>query len=218
MSARLGFSDPDLTTPEHDDMVLWIKRKLQKDWNKWAEMHAENQKSEIDIHAYYFAWTDFTPHPGSLDDKWVRESMLDLIRSIDENPVATFTGFKVVLEKPIMNKNFIVGYADLSIAAQSYKLEVIAKYTTAGVKLPELKLIRSYNCPETFNLNIEVKPKIGSLGEVLRQIRTYQEYSGKWAIASPDRRFEKEIEEQGIMFLPIPPNYNQPTKEEFPSF
>ena len=31
MSQRLGFHDPDLTSPEHDAMVFWVKNYLKKD-------------------------------------------------------------------------------------------------------------------------------------------------------------------------------------------
>jgi hypothetical protein len=51
----------------------------------------------------------------------------------------------------------------------------------------------------------EVKPKIESLGEVIRQLRRYQKYaSGVWVVVSPDTRYANILREQGIEFLQAP--------------
>lgn len=51
----------------------------------------------------------------------------------------------------------------------------------------------------------EVKPKIDSLGEVIRQLRRYQKYaSGVWVVVSPDTRYANILREQGIEFLQAP--------------
>jgi hypothetical protein len=51
----------------------------------------------------------------------------------------------------------------------------------------------------------EVKPKIDSLGEVIRQLRRYQTYaSGVWVVVSPDTRYATILREQGIEFLQAP--------------
>jgi hypothetical protein len=53
----------------------------------------------------------------------------------------------------------------------------------------------------------EVKPKIPSLGELLRQLRTYQTHQGAddWVVVSPDVRWKGAIESQGFTFWECPP-------------
>lgn len=52
-------------------------------------------------------------------------------------------------------------------------------------------------------INIEVKPKIKSFGETLRQINTYRDFDPHafYIIYSPDSRFKEAFELQGISFV-----------------
>ena len=51
-------------------------------------------------------------------------------------------------------------------------------------------------------INIEVKPKIKSFGETLRQINTYRAcVKGTFVIYSPDTRFKAAFESQGVKFI-----------------
>lgn len=53
------------------------------------------------------------------------------------------------------------------------------------------------------SINVEVKPKIDSFGETLRQINTYKTYlpDDIFVIYSPDTRFKEAFETQGIKFI-----------------
>jgi len=47
----------------------------------------------------------------------------------------------------------------------------------------------------------EVKATLSSAGELIRQIRMYQEYvQGEWVVVSPDNRHRGLLESQGILF------------------
>lgn len=61
-------------------------------------------------------------------------------------------------------------------------------------------------CRRQLQIGFEVKPKIESVGEVIRQIRRYQTYAGpmQFAVVSPDGRFAKLLREQGIGFVLAP--------------
>ena len=51
----------------------------------------------------------------------------------------------------------------------------------------------------------EVKATLPSAGELIRQIRMYQEYvQGEWVVVSPDDRHRSILESQGIRFYPAP--------------
>ncbi len=55
----------------------------------------------------------------------------------------------------------------------------------------------------SISINVEVKPKIDSFGETLRQINTYKTYipDDIFVIYSPDTRFKEAFEIQGIKFI-----------------
>ena len=51
----------------------------------------------------------------------------------------------------------------------------------------------------------EVKATLPSAGELIRQIRMYQEYvQGEWVVISPDDRHRRILESQGIQFYQAP--------------
>jgi len=192
-------------------MVLWVKRSIQSQWAEFAKEFTANEMAKIDLGKLRESWTNFTPSEWSKDDKTIRNHTLAHIEELEKDPVRCLTSLEIVLEQPIMNNKFIVGYADLRIWGKSVSFTGKNYRPQSGndVLYDLLGANQSYEFPEIFRCHIEVKPRINSLGEILRQIRTYQQYSGRWAVASPDRRFEQENVEQGIMFLPIPPSYNQ---------
>jgi hypothetical protein len=92
--------------------------------------------------------------------------------------------YGVLLEHPIMNGKFIIGYWD----AKVFPLRYDGTY-----------LIPEYP-PQIF---IEVKPKIRSFGQTLRQIQTYRRYRGNGEdgpiyIYTPETQFDAAFESQGI--------------------
>ena len=110
-----------------------------------------------------------------------------------------------------MNGNYMVGFYDLW-------LEATWEFTNA---VPSVKVRRSFSEGNMtyvtgdieahdgyrqYHYGFEVKPSIRSIGEVVRQIRMYQEFTKgtKWLVVSPDDRFANTLEEQGIGFLKAP--------------
>ena len=56
-----------------------------------------------------------------------------------------------------------------------------------------------------FKINVEVKPYIYSLGDLIRQIKTYKTYrNGIFLVASPDDRFKDVLKTQDISFFKTP--------------
>ena len=59
-----------------------------------------------------------------------------------------------------------------------------------------------------YTLACEVKPVIRSVGELIRQLRQYESSKWKVAVVSPDDRFREIIEKQGFIFIKAPqPDY-----------
>lgn len=121
---RLGFKDKDLTTPEHDKMVLFA-------YDNWA---------------YILNSFDLNKLPNTKPNK--------------------------IMEKPISNQNFIVGYADLWVYFD-----------------------------KEMSFYFEIKPEITSIGEMLRQIQTYKKYtqaSSRWFIITKTKGLKELFKEQEI--------------------
>ena len=90
---------------------------------------------------------------------------------------------------------FIVGYIDLRVTIEG-------QFWDGDTK--------SYSS-ENMEVYIEVKTAIPVLGDLIRQMRAYQEhqtgYWRKYLIVAPDDRFVKTLNEQGFYFY----KYNDPT-------
>jgi len=121
---------------------------------------------------------------------------------------------------------FIMGYLDVQYKLSNFNLKI--PLTPGKIFNFEYNYQRYPNCDPVLNnikvspvgglyifnntfphkegecyINIEVKPKIKSFGETLRQINTYREISPNalYLIYSPDTRFKTAFETQGIRLI-----------------
>lgn len=107
-----------------------------------------------------------------------------------------FVARDCVWEMPISRRGFTVGYWDAWINTQR-----------APDADPE-KWIRG--------IGVEIKTTIPSLGELVRQLRTYQEYTMDArevpvVVVSPDARWATQLRSQGFFFIQPPdPRNEQP--------
>jgi hypothetical protein len=192
MSERLGFQDPDLSTPEHDAMVFWTKAYL-KDYfafKSYEGFDLEEFEKKLDIAEAHW------PQDKDLRSK-LKETASSFFMETDDF-------CQIRLEHPIVNRSgFILGYAD--IMAQSLRITFNVSPTNyCGEKLKP-NIDKWTPSP----IYVEVKPKIYSFGELIRQIRTYQTVTSgnQWYVASPDTRFEEAIRDEGIEFIQITDGY-----------
>lgn len=231
LQQRFGFIDDDLKTPLHDDIVMWadeniesilnflfpgndsnileranyligeanelIEKKNYRTETKARSIHQktrcintvdyDNQTVNIDLQALDINNIAIPPYPNNvyIDDK--------------------------IWEKPVMSKQYIIGFVDLYITFALPELRLTCldydgrRFSfNDDVRSAAFTFGAEYRCWR--KLAIEVKTKIPSLGELLRQIRMYQEYMRcKYLVVCPDSRFRKQIEDQGIMFLEYDP-------------
>jgi hypothetical protein len=107
--------------------------------------------------------------------------------------------------------NFIVGFVDV---VAHYKVPYVS---TSGLSVSyngekEILRVRADHDPALeFHWTGEVryfeaKPAIRSLGELLRQVRTYQQYlaNAEFLVVSPDTRFPEGHREPGHRILAVP--------------
>jgi hypothetical protein len=119
------------------------------------------------------------------------------------------------LEQPILLRRYdtsnIVGYADVVLSVRAPKLSAgIAPSNGHGE--PYLGVdARQYadwtvNWTDFGSFAFDAKNDIRSLGELMRQFKTYREYSPNipFYAVSPDSRFANEISDEGFGFIKYP--------------
>lgn len=118
----------------------------------------------------------------------ILENPEKLINSISKSVLTDLKIESIKLEKPVLSKGynskFIVGYLDCFIEATF----------DSGKEHRQL-----------INLAVEIKSKVESFGDTLRQINTYKEYFDHrlgvhFVVASEDDRYKEQFESQGIRF------------------
>lgn len=199
LQEKFGFVDDDLKTPVHDSIMMWLdgeidrivsahvlnKIKLEIDGAPAWEKRAENEYRKKNPDRY-------TPS-GALVSAYPWEGLGDL-------PTPRYLGIdSKVWESPIKSaKDFVVGFVDMLVVARYQHLSYTdAGYFTTKEKAPKWELFSQQH-----NFVFEVKPSIRSVGEVIRQIRMYQQFKdGDYFIVSPDDRFVDVLRSQGIYFI-----------------
>ena len=147
LQQRLGFGDPELSTPQHDSIMMWLDSRM-------GTFVKEN-----------------APDPAEYEDGC--EATLDKIST--------------TWERPILSGKYMVGFADLQVSTR-WRIDGPGRFYM-----------------DSLSFWFEVKPVIRSVGEVIRQIRMYQEYTeGEWFVVSPDTRWADVLAAQNIGFVPVP--------------
>ena len=196
MQERFGFSDPDLKTPKHDAIMMWLDGEMGRIVNE----RPEHQKG-WDFHI----WFEHRYQEEEYKDaaKGVLDGMkAEIIQSLGLGATPTPKIVKV-WEKPIVDRTFTIGFADMRV---SCSLPYIScKFAPGHEKLPTL-LNSEVGFLDSWRAYFEVKPSIPSVGELIRQLRMYQTYTAgtAWFVVSPDDRFESILQAQGFGFIKVP--------------
>lgn len=195
MAQKFGFMDPDLTTPKHDTIMLWLDGELEK---KAATKTYRNHPS------HNWGWDDSESALHAGLPQLLQDGKLIVPL---ETPIQILR--RKVWEVPILDRTYTIGFADMLAHYEDRCLSTsatIKALASANQDQPVEVKTSHYNIRRRY---FEVKPSITSLGEVIRQIRMYQTYTARegnveWWIVSPDTRFRAQIEAQGIKFLEVP--------------
>lgn len=269
---HLGFKDPDLTSPAHDSMILWIQEHVreyvEKDHDPWRGLAQQVKEAEEAIQAEWkkrkesleldqeYYERDRKPQKkyvyrrdqnGQILDyqpsermetreeaekraegrkKQVEEAQAKCLETeqLVGRPIPRLAvppvEIKTEFEKTITTgRDFIVGFVDV-VAEVDYPSVYASDIDWSDTR--DTKIIGYLRPPELrFSKRkeffyFEAKPKIPSFGELLRQIRTYQEYTPQceeysrerrknhFVIVSPDVKFREAIESQKIEFWESP--------------
>jgi hypothetical protein len=232
--AKAPFQDPDLHTPAHDAIMMWLE---------------ENARSIVD--GLFGINAEFDAARGSVEAKIAETSMpvrmfgdAEALISVRQPAVRVDTSWEVPTR-------FSGGtrYIDMVVSATWRSLQCTCgeefkewewKYEDIGAVVDarrsdlaregwmpyETSYLEETARRETLSVNhmdrhevvaCEVKPVIRSAGELIRQLRQYENYvhrgsryenPAKVAVVSPDDRFRAIIEKQGFIFIKAPqPEY-----------
>lgn len=225
---KFGFMDPDLTTPKHDATMVWLDKNIENlllsrypaAWNpddisrvlqEMTSRVAESKKAtSAQILAISESSTESSPFESNRLDFFrsisgrIKEENLKKLSFLDswvpgEPPCRTARIIKKEWEKPVSTRTgYTVGFLDM---------KVTVGFTVLGYRHNHESNLPEWFCDERqCEYFLEVKPSIQSVGEVVRQVRLYQEHiqGGKWLIVSPDDKFSETFKEQGIDFIKVP--------------
>lgn len=183
---KLGFLDDDLKRPEHDEIMRWLDaetEELMKEYFKFTDAWDEKMIARGRAQADELVRTRYAGRTG-----W---------QGLGDAPPRSFIVEKKTWERPITNSNnYVVGFADLEVVLWYPRL--------LSVSCPgDYSRFPSWDCSdENQRVIFEVKTTIPSAGELIRQIRLYQQYlSGHYIVVSPDDRHADVLRSQGIDFL-----------------
>lgn len=199
--------DGELSTPKHDELVIQLlcKDNIKKIDKLRDERNLIYRSVGENAHQIKADFKNLLDH--MIKNQWAKCTSEGMDELCENNPTNTLKNvfengyYNIESEKPITNgqNRFIIGYADIYISFEkTFFVEVENKRTYCNMDggLDDKEFMCKYEAV------IEVKPKIKSFGETLRQLRTYQEYSdAKMFIYSPDSHFKAAFESQGIGFI-----------------
>jgi len=199
MAQKFGFMDPELTTPQHDTIMLWLDETVTK-------MNAQKIYGNHPNHKW--SWTDIDAARDAGLPQLLKEGRITVDQSV---PIVAIKS--KVWESPIVDRTFTIGFADMRVSYCNCELdakrliEQIENIESRNSGVFPIHITESIPAPWSPKVRyFEVKPSIPSLGEVIRQVRMYQTYTldAEWWIVSPDARFREQLESQGIKFLAVP--------------
>ena len=203
-----GLNDKQLKTPKHDEMILWLlnmdnikslfKNEIEESKKPIFEFKTNllNEITEESKNTYQEYKEKYLVCEN--EDSW-NESHDKILKELKEtyDSIPDEPDIKLISEAPIVSgsNNFIIGYWDLKIILHMGEIRE---------GWDEKKRYRKEGKP-TRILYIEVKPKIESFGETLRQLRTYQQIEGLSRnftyLFSGDDNFKDAFESQGIKVI-----------------
>lgn len=184
LQSKMGFTDPDLKTAGHDAIMLWLNDNVRQiSLNILGLTGAVGQWKESYLRELY------EPLRANFEEWWADRShpSVEIGKVVWEHPVTTGA----------QNK-YTVGFIDLQLEiSHSPVLRRSQDWWNPGEGDPFFTYWK-----KTENLLFEVKTTIPSLGELIRQIRYYQEYEqGIYVVVSPDARWKAALESQDIRFV-----------------
>jgi len=200
MAQRFGFADPDLTTPEHDALLLWLDKNV--------ETFLRAKLATVKQTAYTVRY--FAGYP--------RREKIESLTPEQEEQLAKFPlgetkwEFRKTWECPILDKNYTIGFCDMMVNVTRQARNADALFEGSSLSFESV-----YSEDRIW---FEVKPKIPSLGELVRQLNMYRTYTPmeRWFVVSPDTRWCEHLKAQGFGFIAYGDEVDSDSDDDLPGF
>jgi len=225
---RMGFVDEDLKTKKHDEIMLWLSdaknvikvlrgatgvsriygvlhRKCEfksrdeswKDCNfDWDKIMCSLSCRKLkDIKQFDRILKEFL---SEYDEARAEVKLYEDLVAKDE--FDNFFIHKINFEVPVMAPNgYLIGFVDCEIIPD-WEYWIYAGENLRFWSEPYSEFSKYFKKDES-RVYIEIKTKIDSIGELLRQINTYRTYKkGLWIVVTPVEGIEPILRSQGILY------------------
>ena len=209
LAQRFGFADPELTTPAHDALMVWLDSYMPTFIEAHKPKSQDYMRPDISVNGSRY-WSN--------DPKVAESGAAAAKKWWEDHPVSlVLSSYTATWEYPVMNGKYMVGFCDIWLHAAwrivNAQPEINVDTFTVereGAYRPvyEASRIKPGDGFRDALYGFEVKPAIRSIGEVIRQVRMYEEFTkgAKWFVVCPDDRFASVLQGQNIGFLKAPLN------------
>lgn len=234
-----GFADEDLKTSLHDEIVLWLKHnaaligKRLVAWEpQWKpdvleellakalvhdEQRLEQLRGRTTLHMFE------RDLPQEVAAKRSELQFLQQWNGLGEPPEPEFS-VDSQMERPIQRERYqtvdIVGYADVVFWVKATRITAGYAPTSQHGEIqlgidPKTYATWHVTWRDLGSFAFDAKSEIRSLGELIRQFRTYRVFSKfPFYAVSPDARFAQDISDGGFGFVQYPDGHITFPKEK----
>lgn len=223
-----NLDDKTLSTPAHDEMVLWLLNKdnicsilpgtsdflkdtylrtalkynsdLDQDWNDiWWNLLEDNTLPKSVGTEYEYLQEEYNI------GKYLLKRHPNELSTLSEVPITAENGFLVGYSDIVLQLKVPYFITDNLVHYRDKERPVDAGHTICNKRVHNTQVIHKIYFDRLY---IEVKPVIKSFGETLRQLNTYKHYlhMSKLYLFTTDLRFKEAFESQGIEVLTYPSN------------
>lgn len=170
---RFGFQDNDLKTPNHDEIMQWTTDNIQYIVDNLYPLHEWHLSTGYHSHIYR----------DELLEKYAKNAPTYL-------PNLGVKAGECTWEYVIQNKKYTVGFIDIVV-------DVLQPCFILNDKFEWILGFEHHAA-----LAIEIKSHVESIGQLIRQIRLYQQYyRADWLVVAPNKKIKSTLESQGISFI-----------------
>jgi hypothetical protein len=192
-----GFSDPELITSKHDEIMLWLDLAIDKMLPIWLGYNDKWTEKEVgNAYAVYKKSKYYSPS-DELD--FPNKPSLKIVKKRWEHAITAERGSK-----------YVVGFIDMVVCYQM---------PTIYFERWDAPIVEYGEGAEGM-VNFEVKTKLNSIGEILRQVHYYKEFvRGEWFVVAPNVGMDMKnvLHDQGIGFVEYDPDLLKGEAVELPN-
>jgi len=225
LQARFGFLDDDLKTSDHDEIMTWLdsnSKTLLEKITQWQPVWEKEKVALFQCNAQSAVINQVkewqTPNSLMSKPNGIDIGKFESWKGLGEPPVKPPLEIETTWEYTVSGANkFIVGFIDMKVVVYDSDLNIeniqYQGYCKGYMLTHHLHSEQKYSIPSWWIERkaqkrvcyFEVKSTLPSLGELIRQIRMYQEFlNGSFYVVAPDDKYAQQLQKQGIGFVKYP--------------